>query len=183
VRTDRLAREWNVELVHVQFPLHPSTPDEGQALADLFRGRGYDLDRMYAQMKERMDAEGLEYPKRTHTYNSRRAQELAKLAEKQGRNEIHHALYRAYFVEGKNLADVEALVDVAKKIGLDGDEARRVIEERQMADAVDADWAHARALGVTGVPTYVANGYGVVGAQPYEVLVALVQKAGATKKS
>jgi predicted DsbA family dithiol-disulfide isomerase len=30
---------------------------------------------------------------------------------------------------------------------------------------------------VTGVPTFVAGGYGVVGAQPYETLERLVEKA------
>jgi len=36
---------------------------------------------------------------------------------------------------------------------------------------------------VTGVPTYVAAGHGVVGAQPYEVLVQLMEHAGATRKA
>ena len=37
--------------------------------------------------------------------------------------------------------------------------------------------------GVTGVPTFVAARYGVVGAQPYEALEQLVQKAGAAKRN
>ena len=40
-------------------------------------------------------------------------------------------------------------------------------------NAVDADWAKSRQYGVTGVPTFVAGGYGVVGAQPYEALEQL----------
>ncbi|MGH7348293.1 MAG: DsbA family protein, partial [Candidatus Rokuibacteriota bacterium] len=46
----------------------------------------------------------------------------------------------------------------------------------------DADWAKSRQLGVTGVPTFVAGGYGVVGAQPYEMLEQLVAKAGARRR-
>ena len=165
-----------------QFPLHPDTPEQGLALAELFEGRGLDLDQLYAQMKARMDAEGLAYAKRTHTYNSRRAQELAKWAVKQGATSIHGLLYSVYFVEGANLANVDVLVATAEKAGLDGVEARRVIEERAMASAVDADWARARSIGVTGVPTYVANRMGVVGAQPYEALEALAEKAGARRR-
>ena len=48
--------------------------------------------------------------------------------------------------------------------------------------AVDADWDKSRQYGVTGVPTYVAGGYGVVGAQPYEVLEKLMQEVGAQKR-
>ena len=43
----------------VHFPLHPDTPMEGRSLADLFAGRGYDIPKMAAQMRARMEAEGL----------------------------------------------------------------------------------------------------------------------------
>jgi len=46
---------------------------------------------------------------------------------------------------------------------------------------VDAHWRRALGIGVTGVPTYVAGGAGVVGAQPYEVLEDLVRQAGARR--
>ena len=182
MRTDRLAREWTVELVHRAFPLHPETPEEGVSLKEYFAGRGWDLDRMHAQMKTRMEAEGLAYPKRTHTFNTRRAQELAKWAEQQGKTAIHDALFRAYFVDGKNLAQTDVLVEVAKGVGLDGEGARRAIEDGAFAGAVDDDWKRARSMGVTGVPTYVAAGRGVVGAQPYEVLEQLAKLAGAQKR-
>jgi predicted DsbA family dithiol-disulfide isomerase len=54
-----------------------------------------------------------------------------------------------------------------------------VLERRTFKAAVDADWAASRQLGVTGVPTFVAGRYGVVGAQPYEVLDQLVRQAAA----
>ena len=44
-------------------------------------------------------------------------------------------------------------------------------------------WAKSRQWGVTGVPTFVAARYGVVGAQPYEVLVQLMEKAGARRRA
>jgi predicted DsbA family dithiol-disulfide isomerase len=54
-----------------------------------------------------------------------------------------------------------------------------VIEKRTFKEAVDADWKLSRDYGVTGVPTFVVGRYGVVGAQPYETLVQLVQKGSA----
>ena len=115
----------------VYFPLHPDTPQEGILLQDLFAGRGFDLDAMHARMKGLMDAEGLPYERRTHTYNSRLAQELAKWADGQpGSEAIHGALYRAYFVEGRNIGDPDVLVDIAGKVGLPGDAARIVLTER-----------------------------------------------------
>jgi predicted DsbA family dithiol-disulfide isomerase len=66
---------------------------------------------------------------------------------------------------------------------LPADEARAVLTERRFKQAVDADWAKSYSYGVTGVPTFVAARYGVVGAQPYEVLEQLVQKGGAARRA
>jgi predicted DsbA family dithiol-disulfide isomerase len=135
-------------------------------------------------MKALMDAEGLPYGRRTHTYNSRLAQELGKWADTQpGGEAIHDKLYRAYFVDAKNLSDLDLLADIAASVGLPADEARAVLDERRFKDAVDADWAKSHRYGVTGVPTFVAARYGIVGAQPYEALEELVQRAGAARRS
>ena len=124
-----------------------------------------------------MAAEGLPYGNRTMTYNSRLAQELGKWADTQpGGDAIHDALFRAYFVEGRNIGDPAVLLDIAKQVGLDEAKAREVLEKRTFKAAVDEDWAKSRAYGVTGVPTFVAGGYGVVGAQPYEALEQLVEQ-------
>ena len=166
-----------VEWVH--FPLHPETPVEGgRSLADLFAGRNLDLKSVHAQMKARMDAEGLPYGERTHTYNSRLAQELGKWADTQpGGEALHDALFRAYFVEARDISQPSVLLEIAERVGLPVDEARRVLQDRTFKAAVDADWALSRRYGVTGVPTFVAGRRGVVGAQPYEMLEQLVRQA------
>ena len=180
MRIERLRTEHNVKIEWVHFPLHPETPGEGRSLAELFAGRGVDRTAMHAQMKARMDAEGLPYGERTMTYNSRLAQELGKWADTQpGGEAIHDAMFRAYFVEARNIGDPAVLLEIVDKLGLSSEDAREVIEKRTFKDAVDQDWALSRQLGVTGVPTFVAGGYGVVGAQPYETLERLVEKAAA----
>lgn len=178
MRIEKLVREHNVKIKWIHFPLHPETPEEGRSLEDLFKGRGMDMVQMRAQMKARMEAEGLPYGDRSHTYNSRLAQELGIWADTQpGGEAIHDALFRAYFVDAKNIGDKDVLIEVAKAIGLPEDGAREVLEKRSFKDAVDADWAKSRQFGVTGVPTFVAAMRGVVGAQPYEALVELVKQA------
>jgi predicted DsbA family dithiol-disulfide isomerase len=178
VRIEKLKAEHNVKVEWVHFPLHPDTPAEGRALADLFAGRNVDLKAMHAQMKARMDAEGLPYGERAMTYNSRLAQELGKWADTQpGGEAIHDALFTAYFVEGRDISQPAVLVDIARQVGLSADGAREVLDQRTFKDAVDADWKLSREYGVTGVPTFVAGRYGVVGAQPYEALEDLVRKA------
>jgi predicted DsbA family dithiol-disulfide isomerase len=179
VRIEKLKTEHNVKVEWVHFPLHPDTPAEGRALADLFAGRSPEQRKaMHAQMKARMEAEGLPYGDRTMTYNSRLAQELGKWADTQpGGEALHDVLFRAYFVEARDISSIDVLLELAGKVGLPIDAAREVLEKRTFKEAVDADWNLSRQYGITGVPTFVVGTRGVVGAQPYEVLEQLVEEA------
>ena len=184
MRIEKLKRNFNVSVTLVHYPLHPDTPPDGSSMADYYAGRGLDPQAAYERMKERMDAEGLPYGKRTHTYNSRLAQELGKWAETQaGGTALHDALYRAYFVDSRNIGDPDVLLDIVGSVDLSVDAAREVLEQRSFKDPVDADWEKATRYGVTGVPTFVAGGYGVVGAQPYDVLEQLIQQAKTEPRS
>ena len=184
MRVEKLQQAFDVETVLVHFPLHPETPVEGRSMAEVYAGRNVDPEAMYQRMKGLMDAEGLPYGRRTHTYNSRLAQELGKWADIQpGGAALHDKIYQAYFVEARNIGDPDLLVELAASVGLPAEEARAVLTERRFKDAIDADWARSHQYGVTGVPTFVAGGYGVVGAQPYEVLEQLAARAGAPRRS
>jgi len=135
---------------------------------------------MHNRMKALMESEGLPYSRRTHTYNSRLAQELAKWADtKPGREGIHGALYRAYFVDLRNIGDPGVLVDVARSVGLPADEVHDLLVNRRFQEAVDADWEKARRYGITGVPSFIAGTYKLVGAHPYDALAQFVTAAGA----
>lgn len=183
MRVDKLRAAFEIEVVVRHFPLHPDTPDDGLTLEALFAGRGVDVPAVQARMAELMAEEGLPYGTRTMTYNSRLAQELAKWAETQvGGDQIHEALYRAYFVDNRNLAKVDNLVKIAEQIGLPAMEAERVLDQREFRDAVDADWKRSRQLGITGVPAFVIKNRGLSGAQPFEQLESFVSSAGATRR-
>ncbi len=183
MRIDRIRDNYNVDIAFVQFPLHPETPAEGRPLEQLFNASAEEIVQKNAHMKGLMDAEGLPYGKRTHTYNSRKAQELAKWAESEANGDrIHDALFRAYFVDGLNVADKSVLLSLCNKLGLDEQEASRVIDGDSYSEAVDADWKKSRDYGVTGVPTYVVGQAGIVGAQPYEAIEQLLLQAGVSAR-
>lgn len=184
MRIEKLKAAYDIETRLVHFPLHPDTPLEGRSMAEHYKSRGIDPEDAYQRMKGLMDGEGLPYGKRTHSYNSRLAQELGKWADTLpgGGDKLHDALYRAYFVDAKNIGDPDILIAIVEAAGLDGAAAREVIETRRFKDDVDRDWAKSAQYGVTGVPTFVAGQRGVVGAQPYEMLERLVTMAGAEKR-
>jgi predicted DsbA family dithiol-disulfide isomerase len=177
-RVEKLRQSFDIDLQWRFFPLHPDTPQAGLLLKDLFAGRNFDIDAAQARLKQLMDAEGLKFNQRTHTYNSRLAQELAKAFDS-----VRDPLYRAYFEEARNIGDVEVLVDVAQSAGIPAEAARDVLTQRTFKDAVDADWEKARRYGITGVPSFVAGNQKVSGAHPYEVLEKFLLAAGASRSA
>jgi predicted DsbA family dithiol-disulfide isomerase len=183
VRIDPLRKDYEIEVRWTAFPLHPDTPEDGLTLEKLFAGQPIDIEKIKVRLKTVADELGLPLGERKKTYNSHFAQELAKWAESQGKGDpFHEAVFRSYFVDGKNIGKVDELVALAKSIGLPEKEARSVLESRTFKEAVDADWSRSRALGITGVPTFVVGQRAIVGAQPYEVLEQFLETCGVKKR-
>ncbi len=183
-RVKKLKDNFDIDVKLVHFPLHPETPVEGRRLMDLFGTDQAGIDEKNTRMRGLMADEGLPFADRTHTFNSRLAQEVGKWAETQpGGDGIHDHFFEAYFVDKRNIAETDVILDVVAKAGLDVDAARDVIEKRTFKDAVDEDWSKSHAYGVTGVPTFVSAGHGMVGAQPYDALAAFVTEMGAKPRT
>jgi predicted DsbA family dithiol-disulfide isomerase len=130
----------------------------------------------------RLTATELDLPfgPRTRTYNSRLAQEMGLWAEDQDRGtSFHMAAFRAYFVDGLNLAKHSVLLELAQQVGLQAAEAEKILTERTYAARVDKDWDDSRFMGITAVPTFVMGQHKLTGAQSYENLSQLVTLYGA----
>ena len=117
---------------------------------------------------------------------SRRALEAAELARERGRYEaMHHALFRAFFEEGRDIGDTEVLLEVGASAGLEREELRRVLEEGRYTEKVLADQREAQALRLAAVPTLVVGradhpveeGEALSGALPYDFVRAAVERA------
>ena len=153
---------------------------------------------------------GLEVGERTRWYDSTPAHEAAEWAREQGpperEEEFRRAIFRAYFVHDRNIADPDVLVAAASTVGacvgfgtpdqakgIAGPSAtggpaaytpeqladlRATLVERRYREAVQQQYQEARDLGVTAVPTFVAGGYALVGAHPYEHFHRLMEACG-----
>ena len=177
MRTDRLHKEYGVELRYTTFPLHPETPEEGVELSVLFAGHEEYIETMQAKLLQVAVAEGLPLTMRTRTYNSRLAQELGKWAEAQGVGEpFHRAVYHAFFVDGVNIALIAELLKIADSVGLLAAETLRVLNTRSYSAAVDADWQRSREMQITAVPTHLYEGKRLAGFGAYDDFVRLIGK-------
>jgi len=111
--------------------------------------------------------------------NSFDAHRLIQLAKASGKGDaMEELLFKAYFTEGKNIADHDTLLELAITIGLDPDAVKKVLNSNEYSDAVERDIYEAQQIGVRGVPYFVLNDrYAVSGAQASETFLGALNKA------
>jgi len=85
------------------------------------------------------------------------------------------AIFEALWIDGRDIGDVDVLAAIADECGLDGDEVRAAVADEQLRDHLRDQFTEAQQNGVTGVPTFVYDGYGARGAVPPEQLERLVE--------
>lgn len=89
---------------------------------------------------------------------SRLAHEAAHWARTQNRfDDYNAAIFRSFFERGEDIGDVEILVSLATQLGIESDSLRRALESREFEKSVLEDEREAAAIGVSGVPAFVAN--------------------------
>ena len=174
-----------VEITWKSFQLNPEQVTDPsisihQYLADI---KGWQLDyakQLNQQVSDMAQSVGLHYDfDRAVVANSFDAHRLVQLAKKHNLGDAaEEALFKAYFTEGKNIADNNTLIALGTSIGLDADELKQVLNTDAYADAVKHDIEEAQQLGIRGVPFFVMNDkYAVSGAQPTEVFLQTLEKA------
>ncbi|OAB38837.1 hypothetical protein PMSD_06875 [Paenibacillus macquariensis subsp. defensor] len=173
-----------VEVIWRSFELDPSTPREsGDLVAALSKKMGRSSDevkQMMAQITNLAAQDGLEYRfdlmKNHNTFDAHR---LIQFAATQGFvEEVTEHLYRASFTEGVSVSDIDALLQVAVKAGLDENATREMLASDKYSDDVRSDEARAHSLNVSGVPFVLANEkYAISGAQSTEVFLDALRQA------
>ena len=165
------------------FQLNPDMPREGldrRAYLETKFGGRESAARVYARIAEAADAAGLRLNLEAieRTPNTLDAHRLIHWAGLEGRQTpTVSSLFRAYFVEGRDIGDHEVLLSVAADVGLDRAMIAHLLEsDADLEDIISRD-AHARERGVTGVPTFiVGQRHAVPGAQPAQLWLDLIDE-------
>jgi predicted DsbA family dithiol-disulfide isomerase len=91
---------------------------------------------------------------------------------------VVNRLFKAYFVEGRDIGDRAVLIEIAGECGLDATLVERLLAEGADADLVRQEIEQAQAMGVSGVPFFILAGrIGVPGAQEPSVLRQAIAQA------
>lgn len=164
--------------------MKPNVPDEGLPLREVIPDPQVDLNAIAAKMAGIARELGLPFCSPERVYNTRLAQELGVWASSINKgDEYHHAVYSAYFAEGKNISDRQVLGHLVNAIGLSTRKAARYLENRAFKSRVDDDWQLSKELDIVAAPTYLLNGSRLVGAHPYERLKRFLKTHGIKRRN
>ncbi len=155
------------------FQLNPDMPTDGMDRADYLEtkfGGQENAVKVYSQIVEHAKSNNIPLNvgdiKRTpNTLDAHRLIHWARLEGKQ--NAIVDAMFKAYFIEGRDIGDHEVLADLADSVGMDASVVTRLLKTDSDLDDIKQRDATAREMGVNSVPTFIVGGrHAVPGAQP-----------------
>jgi predicted DsbA family dithiol-disulfide isomerase len=173
--------------VHVTwrpFQLNPTMPSDGMDRTTYLKAKFGSLE-AFGRMEEQLLAAGTDeripfaFEKIQRTPNTFAAHRLVWYAAQQGKqDEVVETLFRAYFLEGKNIGDVKTLTHLAAEAGLGRTETETFLASDKGVVEVKAEEEVGRRLGIRGVPYFVLNGsIAISGAQSPDIFVSAIRQA------
>jgi predicted DsbA family dithiol-disulfide isomerase len=175
-----LRPEVAVDVTWRPFQLNPDMPPDGmerQAYIAAKFGGGGQADRIYANVAAVGAGVGIPFAfdRIRRTPNTRDAHRLIRWAAAQAQADpVVEALFRAYFLDGRDIGDRAVLAEVAGAAGLDAAEARRWLDGNADIEPVLAEDRGARRLGINAVPCFIfERHYAVSGAQEPEFFLPI----------
>jgi predicted DsbA family dithiol-disulfide isomerase len=164
-----------VEIGWRPFQLNPDIPREGMDRAAYLRAKFGDApgagrhDAVIAAGREEGIAFDFAAIKRTPSTLD--AHRLIRYAGERDRQDATvEALFRAYFTAGRDIGDPAELAAIAGEAGLDRAAVAAHLAGDADLEAVRAEDAFARQIGINGVPCFIfERKYAISGAQPPEV--------------
>ena len=181
-----------VDVRYRPFQLDPAVPEAGLPYRDYMAARfgsGEDADggrkSRFSAMREALEAygeaEGIPFrfsgiEVRPNTINAHR---LIRWAQGQGLGlPVKEALFRAYFTDHRDIGDIATLVAIGHSAGLHRDVLEKLYASDADKDQTQREEARFRAVGISGVPTFIAGGrYAIQGAEDAETLAAFIRDA------
>jgi predicted DsbA family dithiol-disulfide isomerase len=165
------------EIVWHPYELDPDTPPEGEdRKARLIAKYGADqLEMMDQRLTDLGRAEGIAFNNMegvSRTPNTFQAHRLTAFAQKKGKgHETAGALFKAHFLEGKDIGQMKTLLEIGVSLGLPGMELEAYMNSDADAAQLKEEEEEAMLLGLRGVPYYLINRHPMYGAQEVETFV------------
>lgn len=166
------------------YRLDPTIPREGVDRRAYLRAKFGDSPRSSAMgdaIRSEGAGEGIEFAfdkiaKSPNTLDSHRLVRWSASAGVQ--DEVVERLFRAYFIDGKDIGDATELATVAADAGMDGELVASLLASDADLESVEREAGLANEMGITGVLTFIFDSKLMIsGARDAELLARVIDKA------
>lgn len=166
-RLDKVLQErfpgLDVDIEHHPVLLLPDTPPEGSRIPDLLKARYGVTDPSVAWARPHAEARAsgldLDLGRQPFAYPTLDAHTLIRLARAKGaQHALANAISHAYFMDSRDISDVQVLADIAVRHGFDRDEVIALLANVQERAETRRDVARSAEAGVKSIPHFVFNG-------------------------
>lgn len=183
LRAIELWKEKNDEPVTVTYhayQLDPNLPEEGRAFDEVMMRKMGGPESMKRAMEQVTRAGAdvgvtFRFDQVSRMPNTRLAHRFVALLPEERRADAVEELFRAYFEDGADIAQLSAIMSIAEQLGVNTPDLEKRLMSGEGGQAVDAALRKAQQIGITGVPFFIFNNrYALSGAYPAEELLGLM---------
>ena len=175
----------DIEIVFHSFQLDPDAKQgiKFDSVASLSEKYGIPIEeaqKMIDRIVKMAKNVGLEYNYdkvvHTNTFNAHRLVQYGKTIDRD--DELVERLFKAYFIDGLDIGDIEVLGDLSQEIGLNREEILDILNSERYVSDVEDDKRLSQQLGINSVPFFVIeNKIAIPGAQPPETFIQVLKEA------
>ncbi len=171
-RIQKIANEYGFEIDWKGYEIHPEYPKEGKK-----RKRTLKTIRVLESLNSVLDEGDVDIKLPGFITNSRLALLTAEFAKSKDKFiEFHNLCYDSYFLEGKNIGDINVILEIAEKVDLDKNELDVALENKKTFATLKNYRTEAEEFDVLGVPSIVFNSFRVHGVQTIETYRQIIAK-------
>ncbi|MCH8014784.1 MAG: DsbA family protein [Candidatus Dadabacteria bacterium] len=168
-----LSKEFNLTIDWKGIEIHPEFPPQGKKRTRTLKSKSF-----AETIREMAKEDNIEIKLPGYATNSRLSLEASEFAKIKGKFlEFHIGVYEAYFLEGRNIGDIEIVLDIGEKAGLHRSDLVECLNKRTMFDNIEANKKDAEDNIILGVPTFIFGNFPVHGNQSTQTMRHIIKRA------
>ncbi len=168
-----LSKEFNLTIDWKGIEIHPEFPPQGKKRTRTLKSKSF-----AETIREMAKEDNIEIKLPGYATNSRLSLEASEFAKIKGKFlEFHIGVYEAYFLEGRNIGDIEIVLEIGEKAGLHRSDLVECLNKRTMFDNIEANKKEAEDNIILGVPTFIFGNFPVHGNQSTQTMRHIIKRA------
>jgi len=153
-----------VDFHFLPYELNPEMDENGETIAGYFKNRfGWDDHKLFDYQKSLVKTAQsagviIDFSKREKYYNTQKAHQLMHWSEQFNKQtELNERLIKAYFADGQDISNTDALLDIAVQVGLDRVSTENVLSSTQLMEPLDRKIERQKAFNIQSIPAFILD--------------------------